>query len=683
MVVGLLGAASLFVSGFATSVYAQSVEDLPNSFPHDYPGKPTGDFGTDWQDYFLVKDSLPNVTFPVPRSFAGNVGVNRENHANDTLFFWAFETQNGSLTAAADERSDVPWAIWLNGGPGASSLLGLLEEFGPILMTEEGGLRSNDFAWTNLVDYVWVDQPVGVGFATADSTGYVADEDQVGKDFVGFLSNLVKVFPSLAKRPLLLTGESYAGTYLPYISKAIFETENPPVNLTKVAIGNGAIGTEAETQEMNVMGILGTYPQLIGYDPEVYNYFKEQAHLCGYDLNLTYPQTGGPFPTININFTTGLTTSAINGSSNGNTLPFGREDQLRSNSAGRLTQVLKVVNAQELLVKRDRLSSRMLREREEKREIIKRNLIGRTNGSIDPWYGCFTTSMASDYALNFSFPWSAAAPETIDSVTNAYAPFNPYDIPDARKPGSALDPTTFLNDEKTRAAIHAPTNKNWSLITNYPFNNTFDFPDTFSPWGDNSPPPSQFFSELVANMSAANVSLVIYNGNDDLVVSHFANEVTIQNTTFGGIQGFSKKPQTPFKDDDGNVLGVVHQERGVTLVIVEHAGHEVPQFNPSAALVMYRDFILGSNTTGFVQDDGSVVGGEDSSILKGNVIPGQSETIAAWENFFSTLVAASNNSQTNTKTSSATSSLSITTPLSTITTAVLASSYLLWYLVPI
>ena len=173
------------------------------------------------------------------------------------------------------------------------------------------------------------------------------------------------------------------------------------------------------------MGILGTYPQLIGYDPEVYNYFKEQyvillcsssrivltiyslrAHLCGYDLNLTYPQTGGPFPTININFTTGLTTSAINGSSNGNALPFGREDQLRSNSAGRLTQVLKVVNAQELLVKRDRLSSRMLREREEKREIIKRNLIDRTNGSIDPWYGCFTTSMASDYALNFSFPWS-------------------------------------------------------------------------------------------------------------------------------------------------------------------------------------------------------------------------------------------------------------------------------------
>lgn len=31
---------------------------------------------------------------------------------------------------------------------------------------------------------------------------------------MGFLENLVKVFPSLATRPLYLTGESYAGTYI-------------------------------------------------------------------------------------------------------------------------------------------------------------------------------------------------------------------------------------------------------------------------------------------------------------------------------------------------------------------------------------------------------------------------------------------------------------------------------------
>lgn len=126
--------------------------------------------------------SLPNVTFPLNRNFAGNVAVNRANHPNDTLFFWAFESENGSLTADAG-ASDKPWAVWLNGGcddmhvianciinkfytnsPGASSLLGLLEENGPLLTQADGSLASNPYGWSGLVDYVWVDQPVYVLF---------------------------------------------------------------------------------------------------------------------------------------------------------------------------------------------------------------------------------------------------------------------------------------------------------------------------------------------------------------------------------------------------------------------------------------------------------------------------------------------------------------------------------------
>lgn len=105
-----------------------------SSWPHDYPGKPLGDLGPAWQGCtlhvaslppkaasdilldivdFEVKDPLPNATFPVGRSFAGNIPVNRAGHDNDTLFFWAFESQNGSLTA---ENSAEPWGIWLNGG---------------------------------------------------------------------------------------------------------------------------------------------------------------------------------------------------------------------------------------------------------------------------------------------------------------------------------------------------------------------------------------------------------------------------------------------------------------------------------------------------------------------------------------------------------------------------------------
>ncbi|KAL5492153.1 hypothetical protein ACEPAI_3600 [Sanghuangporus weigelae] len=691
----MLRAALFAVTGLvaSVSVYAQdnsSDSDLPNSFPHDYPGKPSGDFSPEWQDYFLVKDPLPNVTFPLNRNFAGNIPVNRANHPNDTLFFWAFESQNGSLTSDAGDRADVPWAIWLNGGPGASSLLGLLEELGPLLVTETGGLEPNEFSWDKLVDYVWIDQPVGVGFATADSSGYVADEDQMGEDFLGFLSNLVKVFPSLATRPLLLTGESYAGTYIPYIMKSIFSAENPPVNLSKAAIGNGAIGTISETQQLTAMAIIETYPQLIGYDTEVYEYFREQSHLCGYDLNLTYPQTGGHFPTINLNFTTGLPIgfNSTDSSSLASTsisefkfaaLPPSQRPARTSGSSllpRGLVDTLVAIDGDGVLpgVRSQgytgMLSPRMLREREERREawyamrggrtMSKRDLSGRANGTIDPWYACFVSSEVEDYALNFSVPWSWAAPETIDEVTNAYAPFNPYNIPDARKPPPNIDPTPFLNDPATRAALHAPTSKNWSLITNYPFNNTLDFPpEILNPFGDPSLPPSTFFDELLANASAASVPVLIYNGNDDSVVHHFTNEVVIQNTTFGGIQGFTKRPSTPLLDDDGSFLGVVHQERGLIYAIIVHSGHEVPEYAPRAALVLFRDFILGSKDTGLVKADGSVVGGEDPSLIVGDTgaIPGQasilygsgtatsvyiapSASIASWDGFLSDVAAA-------------------------------------------
>jgi len=54
----------------------------------------------------------------------------------------------------------------------------------------------------------------GSGYSTADRFGYIEDEDQMAADFFGFLANFIKVFPAFAKRPLYLTGESYAGTYI-------------------------------------------------------------------------------------------------------------------------------------------------------------------------------------------------------------------------------------------------------------------------------------------------------------------------------------------------------------------------------------------------------------------------------------------------------------------------------------
>ena len=69
----------------------------------------------------------------------------------------------------------------------------------------------------------------------------------------------------------------------------------------------------------------------------------------------------------------------------------------------------------ESLPTRDEIESREIRRRswiESKRSVTKRDLTGRANGTIDPFYGCFLTDELEDYALNFSVPWS----ESIDSL---------------------------------------------------------------------------------------------------------------------------------------------------------------------------------------------------------------------------------------------------------------------------
>ncbi|KAF7290334.1 Carboxypeptidase [Mycena chlorophos] len=615
--------AGLLVAFGATrrGVSAQNVS-APSSFPHAYPGMPTTGYGTNWQNYFEVTSPLPNVTKPLGvRSFAGNVGVNRDGHPNATLFFWAFEKTNGSLTAA---NTTDPWIIWLNGGPGSSSMIGLMTENGPIQVTGTYSIVENEFSWNKQADIFWVDQPVGTGYSTSDATGYVPDEDQMGEDFVRvallkadillifapsnqvqFLSNIVKIFPSLGKRPLYLAGESYAGTYIPYITKAIFSTPNPPVKLAKITVGDGTLGDAATFEQVPTLTTIETYPQLISYDPDVYEYFREQQHLCGYDLNFTYPETAH-FPTLN-------------DPSFGSTIDA---DAARFKSLKQLV----AQNGRYASSVEDAESKRELAMREENRQAWKRDLSGRPNGTIDPYYGCYIYFELLDYATNFSFPWNGplGGPNSIDV----------YDIPDALNPEVASDPSVFLNDNQTRAALHAPTSKDWVMSFDFPFGTD----GHGNALGDPSPAPMVFLTELATNASKNNVGIVFYSGNDDSLVAHRGTESEFiwyvdgfvisllvvqlfQNMTFGGIQGFTRKPATPWTDDDGNFAGIVHQERNLTFVLFKGAGHLVPNSVPAAAAVFLREFVLGSNNTGFVDTSGNVVGGEESS-LAGDFLPG-------------------------------------------------------------
>ncbi|KAG9312814.1 Alpha/Beta hydrolase protein [Chiua virens] len=614
-------------------VRAQSANQTPPStWPQAYPGIPTSDYSPEWQAYFQVTDSLPNVTWPLARNWAGNIPVQREGHPNDTLFFWAFESSNGSFTASSDE----PWGIWLNGGPGSSSLVGLFFENGPIQISNNYSLFENQYAWTNVADYVWIDQPVGTGFSTADSTGYIYDEDQMASDFMGFLENLVKVFPNLATRPLHITGESYAGMYIPYITKAYFEMENPPVNLSRIAIGDGSIASGITFELLPVVSVLETYPQIIGYDTEVFEYFRGQASLCGYNLTLQYPQPEH-FPTLTY-------------------IPGGNPNSATGTSGKYKSRVTKqefMQDAQDRfaakLTKRDgpKLSKR---ERIRAREAWKRNLASLPNGTIDFWYGCDLYDEMIDYAVNFTFPWSLSE--------SSGGTFDVYNIPDGLNPEAPMDASVFLNDPRTRAGIHAPTSVNWTESIFYPFGNNYSN-------GDPSVEPMAFLTDLATNATAHNMTIIIYSGNDDSLIPHFGSQVTIQNTTFGGIQGFTRKPETPWYNDAGDFAGIVHQERGWTYTLAVHAGHLLGYTNPVSTLTLVREFFFGNNQTGLVTDasgEVTVVGGEVCA-LGNEIIPGQAgiyygsartestyffptATVDAWDKYVATATVTSQPHQT-------------------------------------
>ncbi|KAJ4473583.1 alpha beta-hydrolase [Lentinula aciculospora] len=616
-------------------------QSLPSSFPHIYAGAPSGDYSPGWQSYFEVTSPLPNVTFSLTRSFAGNLPVQRAGHPNDTLFFWAFEHQNGSLTS---NSSREPWGIWLNGGPGSSSMAGMFFENGPMRINGDYSMTSNtESSWDTVADYVWIDQPVGTGFSTADEDGYISGEDQMGTDFLGFLSNLVKVFPSLATRPLHITGESYAGTYIPYIMKAYFESPNPPVTIVKIAIGDGSVGSGPEFQDLSAVTVIETYPQLINYDPEVFKYFQEQSHLCGYDVNLTYPQNG-TIPTLG--YVPGIYDTDDTGSFSSR-LKFSKNFKSRSFRSRLLSRFQRRSKTEDL---QPFTKSTHFRKREERRQDwvwSKRDLTGRANGTIDSRYGCDLLDEFIDYAINFTFPWTLSQPDG--------GVFDVYNIPDALDPEVPIDASVFLNDNRTRTAIHAPTSKDWVLDFDFPFGALGEPPSkSMIVMLTQRTLPMTFLTDLATNGTSKGVGFVFFSGNDDSLIAHRGTEVVIQNTTFGGIQGFTRKPATPWTDDSGNLAGIVHQERNWTYVLFKGAGHLVAATSPINAKIFLQQFVFGTNTTGLVT--GSTVTGGEDPVLAEDVMPGsdpifygslstESSTVwpeatrAAWTSFIQTETA--------------------------------------------
>ncbi|KAJ8710981.1 hypothetical protein PYW07_008223 [Mythimna separata] len=167
------------------------------------------------------------------KSYAGYFTVNKTYDSNQ--FFWYFP-------AMVPDNKNAPVIVWLQGGPGATSLYGLFTENGPIRVRRDKFERRK-YNWALSHHVIYIDNPVGTGFSfTNDSRGYCTDETQVGEQLYTTLIQFFQLFPELQQNKFFVTGESYGGKYVPALAYTIHK-KNPTaklkINMKGIAIGNG------------------------------------------------------------------------------------------------------------------------------------------------------------------------------------------------------------------------------------------------------------------------------------------------------------------------------------------------------------------------------------------------------------------------------------------------------------
>jgi len=242
--------------------------------------------------YAVSGTGIPDVPFDIGESYAGLLPISSAPNETRQLYFWFFPSSNVNASTEV--------AAWFNGGPGCSSLSGLLTENGPF--TWESGTLSpvlNPYTWVNLTNMVWIEQPVGVGFT--QGTPNITDEVQLAVELAGFWHNFIDLF-DMQKYDMYLTGESYAGYYVPYIAdEFISRNDTDYFNLKGIAINDPIIGDGTNQQETIIVPYVEYWNNLFDLNSTFMSALQGRADACGFTAYMSkyfaFPPPG-PLPLL-------------------------------------------------------------------------------------------------------------------------------------------------------------------------------------------------------------------------------------------------------------------------------------------------------------------------------------------------------------------------------------------------
>lgn len=231
-------------------------------------------------------------TTPGVNSYSGYVDIAPDKHA----WFWFFESRRNPKTD--------PVTIWLNGGPGSDSQIGLFQELGPCNVTQDLKTQLNPYAWNEVSNMLFLSQPYGVGFSYQSETysnggrypgvngtefGTTQLAAEAAYEIVqGFYDNLGMLDPSVDLQDFNLYTESYGGHYGPAFFD-FFEQQNALVasgkksghlfRMNALGVGNGITNEYIQAPFYPKMANNNTYG-IKSYSSSVYNQVQAAVPKC-------------------------------------------------------------------------------------------------------------------------------------------------------------------------------------------------------------------------------------------------------------------------------------------------------------------------------------------------------------------------------------------------------------------
>ncbi|KAL3732643.1 hypothetical protein ACJRO7_029311 [Eucalyptus globulus] len=203
------------------------------------------------QEGLKEKDRIKRLPGQPPVKFDHYGGYVTVDESASRAFYYYF-------AEAGQNKDSMPLLLWLNGGPGCSSLnYGAMQELGPFRVHSDGKtLYRNKFAWNIAANVLFLESPAGVGFSYSNKTSdYSASGDsKTATDNYVFLLNWLERFPEYKNRDFYIAGESYAGHYVPQLAHNILynnkKANKTLINLKGIIIGNAVINDETDNKGM-------------------------------------------------------------------------------------------------------------------------------------------------------------------------------------------------------------------------------------------------------------------------------------------------------------------------------------------------------------------------------------------------------------------------------------------------